>query len=236
MHKENKMADINQLLDLSDILDQKGLEKEADILDSFLTKAAKTQMHKCGLTEATVQEHQSLLDGYKKALDSYQKEYSKVLRSNEQGSPNAGTLREVLRNLSHNTNAVFLHEMYFTDVINCKPYPLEKDDQAKNLIKEFFPGGANKLEEQIKRVAMTPRNGWVILAFCTQSKSLNLEIIDLHEIGSSICSIPVLALDMWEHAYYRDFGLDKEAYINWFLERLDWRNIRNRIKNLARLK
>jgi Fe-Mn family superoxide dismutase len=49
-------------------------------------------------------------------------------------------------------------------------------------------------------------------------------------------SIPILALDMWEHAYYSDFGLDKGAYVDWYLSHLDWRNPRKRIKNILRMK
>jgi superoxide dismutase len=45
-----------------------------------------------------------------------------------------------------------------------------------------------------------------------------------------------MVLDMWEHAYYADFGLDKEKYVEWFLSRVDWRNPTKRIKALQRVK
>jgi len=68
------------------------------------------------------------------------------------------------------------------------------------------------------------------------TKQLYLDVVDLHDQHVIACSLPVLALDMWEHAYYADFGLDKEAYVDWFLSRIDWRNVRNRVKNFQRIK
>ena len=63
-----------------------------------------------------------------------------------------------------------------------------------------------------------------------------IDVIDLHEIGVPIFSIPIAALDMWEHAYFADFGLDKEAYVEWWLSKMDWRNPDKRLKNLVKLK
>lgn len=229
---------INTLINLADILDEKGLEKEAGIIDEFLkTAAPKTPLHKCGLKEESISFHRELLEGYKKALDFYQKEYNKIMKSsNEVDSPNMGKLRETLRNKVHNCNSVCLHEMYFADVVDSNPFPLERSETAQELLKDLYEGGGKQFLRELSRAALTTRNGWVLLNFCTQEKKLYLDICDLHEIGTSISSVPVLALDMWEHAYINDFGIDKEAYVNWFIERIDWRNVVKRIKNLQRIR
>ena len=128
------------------------------------------------------------------------------------------------------------HNMYFDDVINCGPYSLEKDTQMSQLLKDFYEGGPRKFKDEIKRLAKVSRNGWVVLNFCTMTKQLYLDVIDLHDQHVVACALPVMALDMWEHAYYSDFGLDKEAYVEWYLSRLDWRNVRKRIKNYQRIR
>lgn len=229
---------INNLINLADELDQKGLEKEAEVIDNFLkTAAPKIPMHKCGLKQESVDFHQELLENYKKASDYYCKQYTKVMKSaNEKDSPNMGALRDIMRNKVHNCNAICLHEMYFEDVVDCKPYDLDRSDAAKSLFKEYYDGGHRAFLQELPRAAKVARNGWVILNWCTTEKKMYLDICDLHEVGVSATSIPVLCLDMWEHAYVNDFGLDKDAYVEWFLSRIDWRNFVKRVKNCCRMK
>jgi len=225
--------DIKNVLDALARLDENGLHQEVDTIDSFLRKNANKTVHKCGLENKAVDAHRELLEGYQKAKESLKKEQKKILLSaNEKDNSNHSVLRDTLRNISHARNAVFLHEMYFADVIDSKPSSL---GQAAS-IKELYEGGTKNLEADIERAAELTRSGWVVLSFCTHSKNLDIEILDLHEIGGSLYRMPVAALDMWEHAYFIDFGTDKKAYVEWWLSRMDWRNVEKRIKNLNRIK
>jgi superoxide dismutase, Fe-Mn family len=238
--KEENMKDIIELINIADTLDQNGLSKEADLLDNHiqsLTKVAKKDTHKCGLKESTVEQHQTLLDNYKKAMEYFEKEYKKTMRSNnEVDSPNMGALREITNNYSHNCNGVRLHEMYFQDVILSRPTPLERLPQLQDILDQLYDGGKKSFLSELKRMCKVPRNGWVLLNFCTVTKKLYLDAIDLHDEHVIAVAVPVMALDMWEHAYYADFGLDKDAYLDWFLSRMDWRNVGKRIRNLQRIK
>ena len=234
------MQNISELLDISDALDKSGLQKEADILDAHinsLTKIAKKGYHKSGLLESTVSQHQELFDNYKKAKDHLEKEYRKAMKSsNETDSPNMGLLRDIAGSYAHNCNGTRLHELYFDDIINSKPYPIDRSPQIEETFSKLYEGGIKAMLSHMPRMAKVPRNGWVLLNFCTITKQLYLDPIDLHDHHVITVSVPVLALDMWEHAYYPDFGLDKEAYVKWFLSSVDWRNPYRRIRNLQRLK
>lgn len=231
---------IDQLIDLADRLDQAGLQKEADSLDLYIEKIikeAKPGMHKCGLKEESVQHHLELLKGYEKALEHYNSEYKKALQSrNEKDSPNYGKLREITSNYAHNYNAVYLHGIYINDVINNNPYPLSKESQMQELLKQYYDSDEAKFSSELKRLALIPRNGWVLFSFDVGEKKLIFNVIDLQDEHLISCCVPILALDMWEHAYFNDFQLDKEAYVDWFLSRIDWRNPRKRLRNLLRLK
>jgi Fe-Mn family superoxide dismutase len=231
------MSDIKSLLDLADELDEKGLETEADLVEEYLRKTARKGVHKCGLREDTVTRHQELLEGYEKALGGFRKQYKKLLLSNnEKDSSNDGPLRETLRGIAHNENAVQLHNMYFEDVIDCKPYEIDRTKFLWNEIKERYIGTRNKFKQDLKRVAKTPRCGWVLINYCTLTGGIYLDIVDLHEVGHVATSLPIACVDMWEHAYFSDFGLDKEEYLDWFLGRMDWRKPEKRLKNYIRLR
>lgn len=234
------MVNISELVEVSDALDNSGLTKEANVLDLHihsLSKIAKKGYHKNGLLETTVNQHRELFDNYGKAKNHFEREYRKAVKStNEVDSPNMGLLREIAGSYAHNCNGFRLHEIYFQDVINSKPFHYSKSEAIQEIISQNYEGGIKALLSELPRLAKVPRNGWVLLNFCTVTKKLYLDPIDLHDQNVIAVSVPVMALDMWEHAYYSDFGLEKEVYVEWFLSRLDWRNIYRRIKNLQRIK
>lgn len=230
------MDKFQELIKISDQLDSLGLTKEADILDDHLIKLSKQGIHKCGLKEESVNHHLKLLDSYQKAKQHLDLEYKKALKSsNEKDSPNYGKLRELFDHYAYNVNAINLHEMYLSDVINNNPYALEKDSQMKELLKELY-GSEAEFQHEIQRLIQIPRNGWVIFGYCVFSKKLSFSVIDLHDQHIPLGFIPVLALDVWEHAYLLDFGASKEDYLKWFLGRIDWRNVRKRIKIVQKIK
>lgn len=231
------MSQVDKLLEISDLLDKSGKSLEADYLDSFISKFAKRGLHKCGLKEGSVELHLELLEEYKKALAAHEKDYKKtMLSSNGKDSPNMGELREALKGIAYNKNAVMLHEMFLEDFVDGKPYDLSKTRTIESELKSRYKGTSSKLLLDLKRVAKIPRNGWVLLSFCTSTGDIYLDICDSHDLGHIAGHIPILVIDLWEHAYFNDFGSDKEAYIDWCWERLDWRKVEKRLKNLMRLR
>lgn len=231
------MSKIDKLIALADFVDRHGRQDDANLIDDLITKEAKKGYHKCGLKEETVHNHEQLFENYKKAHSSFQKKYKRLFNGTDnKDSPNIGELREIVKGVSHNGNAEFLHEMYIEDAYNSKGYDTSKNAGLKKIMKDTYSGNFKNFSDDIKRMAKVSRNGWVLLSFCFITKQLYLDVIDLHELGTPAHSVPVLALDMWEHAYITDFGLDKDAYVDWFLQRIDWRKVVKRIKNFQRVR
>lgn len=226
-----KLMDL--LVKIADFLDQSGLEKEANLIDALLIKEGGKK-HKCGLLVETVENHKDLLSSYDKAMKANQKEYKRAMefRASKDG-PNTGDLRRVLRELSHNCNAVKLHTMYFEDIIESKPYEFSKTKIASE-IKKLYGYSSKDFLEHLYKAGRVPRSGWVILSYSSFDGNLYIDIIDLHEIGAHLGSTPLLAIDLWEHAYFADFGNNRDAYMDWVLERIDWRKVDKRYKKVCR--
>jgi len=50
-----------------------------------------------------------------------------------------------------------------------------------------------------------------------------------------ISSFPVIVLDVWEHAYYRDYLKDRKSYVFAMMKELNWDTIEERFKKCDRI-
>jgi len=58
--------------------------------------------------------------------------------------------------------------------------------------------------------------------------------ISLHEIGNVVGFIPVLVMDVWEHAFILDYKPAEPAkYIDAFFANIDWHAVEERLRNPA---
>jgi len=64
--------------------------------------------------------------------------------------------------------------------------------------------------------------GWAVLAFDFCDNRLHVYGSDAHNVGAVWGAIPVIALDVYEHAYAIDYGISRKAYIDSFFKNLDW--------------
>lgn len=93
-------------------------------------------------------------------------------------------------------------------------------DLAAAIDEEFGSFGAFK--EQFTEIGKTHfGSGWAWLA---KDKAGKLEISGLHDANTPLKSgqIPLLALDVWEHAYYLDYQNSRPDYIKAFWKVVNW--------------
>lgn len=122
------------------------------------------------------------------------------------------------------TGSVVLHEIYFGH--------LGGDGKAGgdvlNALKQAF-GSYEAWEAEFKRTgaALGGGSGWVMLG-------LNLHTGELHNYWSwdhlhnAPMSVPLLVMDMYEHAYQMDYGAAAAKYIDAFLTNLSWEEVNRR--------
>ena len=65
--------------------------------------------------------------------------------------------------------------------------------------------------------------GWAIIAWDTKDGKLRQYNADAHNQGGVWGCIPIIVLDVYEHAYFADYGSDRKAYIAAFWKNLDWK-------------
>jgi len=73
-------------------------------------------------------------------------------------------------------------------------------------------------------------SGWAILAWDILGSKLIIEQLYDHQGNLAVGSIPLLMLDMWEHAFYLDYQNVKGEYVKAFWDIVSWPDIQARFE------
>lgn len=174
-------------------------------------------LKKAGLSDKQIAEHVKLYEGYVKKIEEIRK---KLEEADLEGNATYSRIRELKLEEGFCINAIKLHEMYFENIGN------GKSNEAMSMVKEDF-GSFDYWKKEFTACALSAR-GWVILAYDWRDDKLHTYIADMHNQGGIWDCVPVLVLDMYEHAYFIDYGTDKKAYVEWFLNNINWKIVGDR--------
>lgn len=123
-----------------------------------------------------------------------------------------------------------LHELYFGNLGG--KTPLSKESPLYAAVSQQF-GSFERWKKDFITTAMTRGIGWVILYRDTQTGQLINAWVEEHDIGNLATAEPLLVLDVWEHAYLTQYGLDRAGYIDTFLKNIDWNVVDGRFKTAS---
>lgn len=118
-------------------------------------------------------------------------------------------------------NSVILHELYFASLGGDGRDP---GSFAEVLTRDFGSADRWKAEFAAMGRALGGGSGWVLLTYVPREGRLVNQYASDHS-QSLAGGIPVLALDMYEHAYHIDFGANVAAYVDTFLRNIDWKGV-----------
>jgi Fe-Mn family superoxide dismutase len=128
---------------------------------------------------------------------------------------------------SFNLMGVFLHELYFE---NIKDGAGSKPDAKLTEQMDGAFGSADKWKEDL-RACGTALRGWAILVYDLNTGSLINNGLDAHNSYGLLNAIPLLVMDVYEHAYYVDYGPKRAGYIEAFIENINWNVVEKRLEN-----
>ncbi|MEI7473476.1 MAG: superoxide dismutase [bacterium] len=134
--------------------------------------------------------------------------------------------RNLTVELSHNLNAVVLHELYFSNITDKDTEPTTELITA---IERDFGSWQNYLED-LKAVGKSMR-GWAFTAYNYRDGRLYNFGIDGHNQNLPVFVMPLLVLDVWEHAYTLDYGINRAEYIDTFIENINWYVVSSRLES-----
>lgn len=180
-----------------------------------------------GISKEQISEHFEILyKGYVKKVN----EIRQKLQEKFADIPNAtyDEYRELKLEESFALNAVKLHEAYFLGLGGDGVVPIEiKDIFAKNF------GSFENWQEEFYGLGLASR-GWAVLYYDLHEKKLYNGLGDWHSHGGVWNAKPILVLDVYEHAYFIDFGAKRKNYIDAYFDNLNWDFILESIKKIKK--
>ncbi|MFA6446756.1 MAG: superoxide dismutase [Patescibacteria group bacterium] len=167
--------------------------------------------------------HDKLYAGYVDKKNEIQKKLAELSSDDlKTANQSYSALRALKDSETFATNGAYLHEWYFA---NLGGDGKVTDAMSKALTAEF--GSFDKFVELFSACGMAAR-GWVVLTFDTHDKALRIYTADAHNQGGVWGALPLLILDVYEHAYFIDTGSDRKAYIQDFMTHINWQTVEQR--------
>ena len=142
------------------------------------------------------------------------------------------TISRLKRDETTALNSTLLHELYFASLGgDGRAVP---DTMATAIARDF--GSVDRWRKEFMALgsALAGGSGWVLLTYLPRDgRLINQSAADHSQNITG--GIPVLALDMYEHAYHIDFGTNAAAYIAAFMRNIEWHAVQGRYEDATKV-
>jgi len=182
---------------------------------TYVAKPLPFKKQLIGISEKTMQiHHDKLYVGYVNKRNEIEEKLATTDRT--QANATYSEYGELKREESFAANAIYLHEYYFNVLGG-------EGKQAGDLVKEIEAefGSFDAWLNDFKAAGMCAR-GWVVLAYDFNTGRLHNYLCDSHNHGGIWGAMPIVVLDMYEHAFFIDYGSDRKTYIEDYMKNLNW--------------
>jgi Fe-Mn family superoxide dismutase len=160
--------------------------------------------------------------GYVKGLIEAEQKLEKARESGDFDAVQAAS-----RSAAFNGGGHFLHTMFWA----CMAPPDQTGEPSGPLadaIKRDF-GGIDPMLAHFKAAAKkVEASGWGLLCFNLAATKLVILQAQNQHLLTNWASIPLMGVDVWEHAYYLKYKNDRAAYVDAFPKVINWKGISDR--------
>ena len=164
--------------------------------------------------------HQAYVDGLNRSLAAL---------AEMRGQGDFVRINQLQQDLAFHYSGHLLHTLFWRNLEPNEGAP--PSGQLESRIKAAF-GSTDAFRRQFGAAGTALQgSGWVALTFDPIQETLLIEQIHDHENRSAMGTVPLLVMDMWEHAYYLQYRNKKEKWIVAFWELVNWADVARRLDN-----
>ena len=177
-----------------------------------------------GFSETLLKNHFTLYQGY---VTNTNKLSDTLKALGTEGKAATPEFAELKRRFGWEFNGLRLHELYFENLGGNEALDAESK-LGKALAAEF--GSVENWEACFRATGAMRGVGWVVLYQDTEGGRLFNTWVNEHDVGHLTGCVPLLILDVFEHAFMIDYGLKRPDYIASFFKNICWKAVEARLK------
>ena len=178
-----------------------------------------------GFSETLLKNHFTLYQGYVTNTNKLSDSLLAMAKDGKAGTPEYAELK---RRFGWEFNGMRLHEYYFGNMRKDGSKPDINTPLGKMLVGEF--GSFEIWEKDFRAVGAMRGIGWIVLYYDADAKRTFNCWVNEHDVGHLSGAVPLLVMDVFEHAFMLDYGLKRADYIASFFRNIDWKEIEGRFK------
>ena len=168
--------------------------------------------------------HQAYVDGLNKAELMMQK----ARETNE-----FSLIKHWEREAAFHGSGHYLHTLFWENM-SPKGGGKPKGSLQKQIVHDF--GSFEAFEKHFSEAAKAVEGiGWALLVWAPRAKKLEILQSERHMILTQWDTIPLLALDVWEHAYYLQYKTNRAGYVDNWWRIVNWPEVQYRFDKASQL-
>ncbi len=183
-----------------------------------------------GISDKTTEMHFKLYEGYVTNTNTLTERISAILSDGKVDQEEMPAYSELTRRLGFEYNGMVLHEYYFGNMKSGGGGEASKGSRFRIAVERSFPS-YDIWRTDFVSVGKMRGVGWAICYLDPASGLVSNHWITLHETGNIAGFVPLIVMDVWEHAFLLDYKpADRPKYIDAFLSNIDWSSAEKRIQ------
>lgn len=183
-----------------------------------------------GISDKTLEMHFKLYEGYVTNTNTLTERIAAILADGKVDQEEMPAYSELTRRLGFEYNGMVLHEYYFSNMKRQGGPDAPRGSEFRGAVERSFPS-YDIWKADFTSVGKMRGVGWAICYLDPANGSVSNHWIELHETGNVAGFVPLLVMDVWEHAFLLDYKpADRPKYIEAFLSNVDWEAVEKRIE------
>ena len=183
-----------------------------------------------GISDRALTTHFGLYEGYVKETNNLSARIQNLLADGQITQEEQSGYSELKRRCGYEYNGMVLHEYYFENLMrHGSPDPGAQSPFRKSAEDTF--GTYETWKVDFVGVGNMRGVGWAVCYLNPYNGRLSNHWISLHDSGNIAGFIPILVMDVWEHAYILDYKpSERRSYIESFFANLNWNTVEQRMQ------
>jgi len=182
-----------------------------------------------GISNETLAMHFKLYEGYVTNTNTYNQRIADLIGGGELDPTQVAAFSELKRRFGFEYNGMVLHEYYFDNMTKDGKGDPSTGDAFINAAEKSF-GSYDVWKVDFVNTGKMRGVGWAATYQDPTNGEISNHWINMHETGNVAGYKPILIMDVWEHAFIKDYApAERPKYIEAFFSNIDWDVVNGRL-------